>query len=290
MAGETTTTSLNDLIHSEAIEQLILQEHRPASVHQLCAWIRDASMAQSGSYKFPRWDKVDMTAGTKTEGTGTFTVTEQTTSTATATAGVVGIGVELTDEAAQDAMKSLADMIILNLRRGEERVTTDLCALFTSATNTTAVGNNPFNLTQWGIATAAFKAQNPVGARVAYIGSNASLRGLRADMRTTGASILANPLYRGQEILAQPGQGFLGFFEGYEVYESSACPDNDADTISTALAVVGDGGALGLALWWPWRHQVMPNPAAAGNELYTSARYGVCITDNGNLREIQSED
>ena len=109
MAGETTTTSLNDLIHSEQIEQIILSANRPASVHQLIAWVRDASKGGAGVYQFPRWDKVDMPLGTKTEGTGGFTITEQTTSSATATAGVVGIGIELTDEAEQDSMKSLGD-------------------------------------------------------------------------------------------------------------------------------------------------------------------------------------
>ena len=54
MAGETTTTSLNDLIHSEQIEQIILSANRPASVHQLIAWVRDASKGGAGVYQFPR--------------------------------------------------------------------------------------------------------------------------------------------------------------------------------------------------------------------------------------------
>ena len=289
MANETTVTSLNDLIHSEAIEQLVLNPNRPASIHQMIGWLRDASKGGAGSYRFPRWDKVDMTSGTKTEG-GTFTVTEQTTSAATATAGVVGIGVELTYEAEQDSLKSIADLILLNEDRGAERLTSDLVALCTSATNTTNVGNAAFTLTQWGIAKAAFKAQNPRGARLAYVGSNASIRGLEADLRTAGSAILSNPLYINGSVINNPGQGFVGFYEGFEVYETSACPDNDADTISTAFLVAGEQGALGLAVWWPWRHEVHANPGFAGNELFTSSRYGVCITNNANLREVISED
>lgn len=289
MANETTTTSLNDLIHSEAIEQIVLNPNRPASVHQLIGWLRDASMSQAGVYKFPRWDKVDMSAGTKTEGDA-FTVTEQTTSSASATAGVVGIGVELTYEAAQDSLKSLADIIILNEDRGAERLTKDLVGLFTSATNTTNLGNVAFSLTGWGSAKSAFKAQNPRGSRLAYVGSNASIRGLEADLRTAGAAILSNPLYVNGSVINNPGQGYIGMYEGFEIYETSACPDNDADTISTAFIVAGDQGALGLAVWWPWKHEVFPNPGSAGNELYTSSRYGVCITNQANLREVISED
>ena len=289
MANETTTTSLNDLIHTEAIEQLVLGANRPASIHQLVGWIRDASRDVSGTHKFPAWDKTDVPAGTKSEAAA-FSFVEQTTSSTSATAGMVGLGRELTYEAAQDSMKSLADLIVLNLEAGAERMTKDLVGLFTSATNTTNLGNVAFSLTGWGTAKAAFKAQNPRGQRFAYIGSNASLRGLEADLRTTGAALLSNPLYIDGQIINNPGQGFRGFFEGFEIYETGLCPDNDADTISTAFAVVGEMGALGLAVWIPWMHKVRENPEYAGDELFTMARYGVCITKQDNLREVISED
>lgn len=290
MAGETTTASLNDLIHTEQIDAIILSPNRPAYVYQLISWIRDASKGGSEVYQFPRWDPIDMTAGTKTEGTGTFTVTEQTTNSATATAGVVGIGIELTDEAAQDAMQSLSTFMILNEDRGAKRVNEDILSLFTSCTNTHTVGNAAFTLVQWGIAKAKYKALNPRGSRHAYVGSNASIKNLEADLRTAGSAILSNPLYMNGDIIKNPGQGYIGQYEGFEIYESSSCPDNDADTISTAFLVAGDQGALGLALWWPWRHQIHANPAAAGNELFTSARYGVCITNQSNILEVISED
>lgn len=289
MAGETTTTSWNDLIHSEQINEIVLNPNRPASIASMIAWIRDASKGGAGSYRFPRYDKVDLTAGVKTEG-DVFTVTELTSSGATATSGVVGIGVELTDEAAQDSYKGLADIIMLNEGAGAERVTKDLLALFTSSTNTYTVGNAPFGLVEWGIGKAQFKAQNPQGQRLAYVGSNASIKNLEKDMRTAGSSILANPLYINGDVINNPGQGFLGFYEGIEMYETSLCPDNDANTISTAFIVAGEMGALGLAVWWPWQHKVHENPGAAGNELFTSSRYGVCITNPANLLEVISED
>lgn len=290
MAGETTVTSLNDLIHSQQIEELILAANRPASVHQLIAWARDASKGGAGVYQFPKWDKVDVPSGVKTEGTGSFTITEQTTSSATATAGFVGIGIELTDEAAQDSLKGLADMIMLNEARGAERVTKDCLSLFTSCTNTHAVGDAAFDLTQWGLAKAKFKALNPVGARLAYVGSNASIRDLEASMRATGASFMANPLIVDGKLINNPGQGYRGMFEGIEIYETSLCPDHDADIISTAFLVAGDQGAIGLAVWVPWRHEVQRNSANATDELYSAARYGVCLTNQSNILEVQSQD
>ena len=149
MANETTTTSLNDLIHSEAIEQIVLGANRPAAIYRAITWMRDASKAVSGVYKFPKWDKTDIPAGVKTEGTGTFTTVEQTTSGSNATAGVVGMGRVITEEAMQDSGKGLADMIVLAEEAGAERITKDLVGLFTSATNTYNFGNNEFTLTGW---------------------------------------------------------------------------------------------------------------------------------------------
>ncbi|MCY1055432.1 hypothetical protein [Nannocystis sp. SCPEA4] len=289
MANETTTTSLNDLIHSEAIDQIILGANRPASIHQLVAWIRNATGDTSGIHKFPRWDKTDVPAGVKNEAAA-FTFVEQTTNSASATAGMVGLGRELTYEAAQDSMRTLADLIVLNLEAGAERMTADLVGLFTSATNTSNLGNVAFSLTGWGTAKAAFKAQNPRGQRLAYIGSNASLRGLESDLRTTGAALLSNPLYIDGQLINNPGQGYRGTFEGFEIYETGLCPDNDADTISTAFCVVGDQGALGLAVWIPWMHKVRENPEYAGDELFSMSRYAVAITNQSNLREVISED
>lgn len=290
MANETTTTSLNDLIHSEAIEQIVLGANRPAAIYRAIAWMRDASKAMSGVYKFPKWDKTDIAAGVKTEGTGSFTTVEQTTSGSNATAGVVGMGRVITEEAMQDSGKGLADMMVLAEEAGAERITKDLVGLFTSATNTYNFGNNEFNLTGWGTGKAQFKALNPRGSRLAFVGSVAAMRGLEADLRTTGAQILANPLYMNGEIFMQPGQGFKGFFEGYEIYETALCPDNDADTISSAFCVVGDQGALGLAVWFPFKHVPKEAPENANMELYTYARYAVAITNQSNLLEVITND
>lgn len=290
MANETTTTSWNDLIHSEAINDIILAANRPPGIHQAIAYYRDASRAGAGVFKFPKWDKTDIPSGTKTEGTGNFTKVESTTSGASATAGVVGIGRVLTDEAAQDSMRGIADLMMQNEAAGAERVTKDLLGLITSATNTEAYGNVAFNLTRWGTAKYAFELLNPQGTRRAFIGSLAALRGLEADMRTSGAAFLANPLNLGGGIMMQPGQGFRGYFEGYEVFASSLCPDNDADTISSAFAMVGDEGALGLAVWKAWVHKPKDDPEYGNMELWSSTRYAVAITNQSNLLEVTTED
>ena len=88
----------------------------------------------------------------------------------------------------------------------------------------------------------------------------------------------------------QPGQGFRGYFEGYEVFASALCPDNDADTISSAFAMVGDEGALGLAVWKGWVHKPKDDPEYGNMELWSSTRYAVAITNQSNLLEVTTED
>lgn len=293
MANEITTTSWNDLIHSEAIDQFILAANRPPPIHLAIAYFRNASGAGAGTFRFPKWTKDDMPSGTKTEGTGAFTRVESTTGGATATAGFVGMGRALTAEAAQDSGRGLAELMMQNEDAGRERVCKDLLGLVTSATNTEAYGNVAFNLTRWGTAKFAFESLNPVGTRRAFLGSLAAMRGLEADMRTSSAAFLANPLelsVGGASIRLVPGQGFRGYFEGYEVYASSLMPDNDADTISSAFAMVGDQGALGLAVWEGWGHIPEADPEHANDLLWTRSRYGVQITNQSNLLEVTTED
>lgn len=293
MANETTTTSWNDLIHTEAVDNIVLAANRAPPIHLAIAYFRDAANAGAGTYVIPRWVKDDMPSGTKTQGTGAFTRVESTTAGATVTAGYVGMGRALTAEAKQDSFRGLAELIIQNEDAGRERLTTDLLGLITSATNTEAFGNVEFNLTRWGTAKFGFEAQLPVGSRRAFISSLAAMRGLEADMRTTGAAFMANPLEfsaGGTNIRIVPGQGYRGMFEGYEIFVSSLCPDNDADTISSAFAMVGDRGALALGVWEGWNHNAEPDYEHANDLLWTRARYGVAISNQANLREVTTAD
>lgn len=293
MANETTTGSWDDLIHSEGVDNIILAANRPPPIHLAIAYLRDASKAGAGTLRIPRWVKDSMPSGTKTEGTGAFTRVESTTGGATITAGFVGMGRALTAEAKQDSGRGLAELMMQNEDAGKERLTKDLLGLFTSATNTQNFGDVAFNLDRWGTAKFAFEALNPVGNRRAFISSLSAMRGLEADMRTTNAAFLANPvefMAGGASIRLTPGQGFRGFFEGYEVYVSALCPDNDADTISSAFAIVGDQGALALGVWEGWGHTPEPDPEHANDLLWTRARYGVQISNQSNLLEVITED
>jgi hypothetical protein len=289
MANETTLTSLAELVAPERLAQIILEEHRPTSVFDLLSWRIDVSANPATTIVIPRWDKSDVPAGTKAE-TDEFTNVEATTSESTITAGVVGLSRELTDPAAQDAGVRAEQLIRMNLRGMAERLTSDLLALHTSATNASDFNGSNLDLDKWGTATAAFHAQYPhmAGmARVAVLSTNA-VRDLKKAIRNAGGAIESTG--RGLGLLSNV-EGGIFMFEGYTVIESGLVPQFDATNDSNALMVVGTdsdrvGSALARGIWWDVKHELDRHPKKQTTDIVTSARYGVAISDQSNLREL----
>jgi hypothetical protein len=79
---------------------------------------------------------------------------------------VVGIGIELTDEAAQDSIKSVADMIMLNEARGAERRHEGprVAVHQQPRTRPTLSATQPSTWRSGASPRRQFKALNPVGA------------------------------------------------------------------------------------------------------------------------------
>lgn len=289
MANETTTTSLTELISAEEIERIIGEENRAASIHELVSWRKEVIPGHA-AWAVPRWDKSDIPAGTKAE-TSEFTNVEATLSEATISPGVVGLSRELTDPAAQDARQNAAEMFALNLRGMRERLTSDVLGLITSATNTSSFSGTNLDLDKWGTATAAFEGQNPYPfTRVAILSVN-QLRDLKKAIRNSGGTIEATG--RGLGVLGAI-QGQIFEFEGWVIVSSGLVPEFDATNDSGALVVVGPGEArvwstFARAFWWDLRNEVERDGKKQTNSLITSARYGVGITNQSNLREIVSK-
>lgn len=280
----TTTSSLDDLILSYSINEQVLEEHRGAALHRALAWISMAGDMRSGVHQFPRYDKTDPPAGVKVEGAA-FATVEQTTDSVQATAGVVGLGRELTMEAEQDAATALTDLIMINERGISERVSSDLLALHTTATNTSDFSGIDFGLTQWGEAKTAFMAQNPNGSlsQIAFVGHTETIGQLEASMRLVSSGY--GSLY--PEFLRNT-RGFKGVLENVLVFDSTLVPENDPLNWSSGFGVIGPRGWYGLALWWDVMHRMQPTEQNASSTVYSHTRYGVVGTDQANFREVIS--
>lgn len=292
MANETTTTSLTELIPAERIEEIIGMENRAAAPHDLIAWRKDMSDQPATLWSVPRFDKTDVPAGTKAEASE-FSNVEQTASEATITWGDVGLSRELTDAAGQLARMNAEATFMLNLRAMRERVSSDILGLTTSATNTSDFSGAALDLTKWGTATAAFNAQLPYAgfARVAVL-HPAQVADLKAEIRTNGGTIEATG--RGLGLLEGQGDGSIYMFEGWTIIESALVPQFDASNWSGALIVVGKDAlhtwsTFGWGVWKGITNEIERHAKKLTSDLVTSARYGVGITNQSNLRELVSK-
>lgn len=292
MAAETTTTSLTELIPPERIEELIGMENRAAAPHDLIAWLKDMSDQPANQLAIPRYDKTDVPSGTKAEA-AEFSNVEQTASEATISWGDVGLARELTDVAGQLARQQAEDMFMLNLRAMRERVSSDILGLITSASNTSDFSTTNLDLDKWGTATAAFSAQLPYAGfmRVAVLSTN-QLRDLKKAVRNAGGTIEATG--RGLGLLETQGDGSIYSFEGYTIIESALVPNFDVSNDSGALIIVGRDSmrTWSTFVWAVWKgitNEIERHAKKLTNDLVTSARYGVGITNQANLREIVSK-
>jgi hypothetical protein len=289
MANETTTTSLTELIPAEKIEEIVGQENRATPIYDFISWRKDMSQPGAGAtWAVPAWDASEVPAGTKAE-TAEFTNVEATLSDIVITPGVVGLSRELTDPAAQDAKQNAEEMFLLNLRAMKQRLTTDLLALATSATNTSNFSGTNFDLDDWGACTAAFDAQFPyAGFSRVLLGHTNLIRDFKIAVRNSGASLEATG--RGLGLL-EMFEGQVYMFEGYTIVSSALLPQFDASNDSSMLVVVGNDAnrtwsTLARGMWWDLKNEIERDAKKQTNNLITSARYGVGITKQANLREV----
>jgi hypothetical protein len=292
VANETTTTSLTELIPTERIEEIIGQENRATPIYDFISWRKDMSQPGAGAtWTVPAWDASEVPSGTKAE-TDEFTNVEATTADVTCTPGVVGLSRELTDPAAQDARMNAEEMFMLNLRGMKQRMTTDLLALATSATNTSNFSGTNFDMDDFGVATAAFDAQFPYsGFTRLFIMSANQMRDFKISARNAGASIEATGRALG---LLGLYEGQVYSFENYAIVSSALVPNFDVSNDSGMLVIVGNDAnrtwsTLARGVWWDLKNEIERHAKKQTNDLVTSARYGVVITKQANLREVVSK-
>jgi hypothetical protein len=292
VANETTTTSLTELIPAELIEEIVGQENRATPIYDFVSWRKDMTAPGAGAtWAVPAWDPSEVPAGTKAE-TASFTNVEATLTELVFTPGVVGLSRELTDPAAQDSKQDAAEMFLLNLRAMKQRMTSDLLANITSASNTSNFSATNFDLGDWGVATAAFDAQFPYSgfSRIAILSTN-QMRDLKIDIRTSGATLEATG--RGLGLLETfEGQAFA--WEGYTIIPSALVPEFDASNDSGMLGIVGmdanrTWSTLARAIWWDLKNAIDRSEVAQMSKLITSARYATGLTKQANLREVVSK-
>ena len=284
MATETTSTTLTEIVNSEAISRLMIAYGIDASVvAPLCA-VLDISGLATGAGSFPQWelDAVE----TVTEGTTTMTnVSLQTTEIAAITAGEVGILREVTKYALATNMlgeEGLKRFIVEDGGRlNAVNMENDLCALFSGFATTVGATGADLSVANFVEAISRVEGlKNARGPKAAVLDDQQAFD-LRAGVAASTGTVFANAAKNLQDILMQREEGgYVGSLFGVNCWQT-----NLTDTANTAADVVGwmgiDGSvspnyaSLGIVRLWAPSVQMVAMPSDSSEAIAITSAYGV---------------
>lgn len=233
MANETTTTTLTEVVNSEAIEVQIMDYAKDEIV--IAPWARAASLIGKGSLvtAWPRWDKdagSDITQGTAMANQ-TMDLSEVTT-----TAAGVGVLREIL-LTAQEATIAGIDLVQYAIEDGTylctEMLEDDLAATFSSATGATVgVSGQDFTLANFVEAIAKMRTAKARGQYVCVLDDQQGFD-FQQSVATAGAAVLGGGNID-QSILNARNDGYMGSFMNVPIAVT-----NLTDTANGGADVVG---------------------------------------------------
>lgn len=291
MAG-TTTTSLTETIPSEQINGLVIPEPQAPSV-----WEAIAHVVPNANGHLYRWTSEDAgdTAASKSEN-ASFQNTVYSTGKSEATPATVGDSTDYSDEILVSGSKaSMPQMIARIARRVGVKINKDLLALAPSCTSHSDYSGLALDTDKFIDAIGLFGAQNPTNPRTAFVGSPGQMSALlKASVNLGGG----NPVGQFAQGLAQAAAkptGYVTDYLGVELYRSDVYVDGaNAVGMFVSVADFGSmidgewqpGSGLGAAFWWQPRAAQERVERDTKTVLTVSARYGVAITAQCNVRKL----
>jgi len=290
MAG-TTTTSLTETIPSEQINGLVIPEPQAPSVWEAIAHV--VPNAQGHVYRWTSEDAGD-TAASKSEN-ASFQNTVYTTGESEATPATVGDSTDYSDELLVSGTKvSVPQMIARIARRVGVKINKDLLALAPSCTAHSDYTGLALDTDKYIDAVGLFGAQNPTNPRICFVGSAGMVAALtKAVVNLGGAAAVGN--FGESLVQASKTQGYVAPFMGTEVYRSDVYVDGaNAVGMFVSVADFGSvidgewqpGSGLGAAFWWQPRAAEQRVERDTKTVFTVSARYGVAITAQCNVRKL----
>lgn len=290
MAG-TTTTSLTETIPSEDINGLVIPEPQAPSV-----WEAICHVVPNAIGHVYRWtsDDAGSTAASKAENAD-FSNTVYSTGKSEATPATVGDSTDFSDEITVSGSKvSIPQMLVRIDRRLRKKINSDVLALGPSCTNHSNHAGVALDTDKFIDALGLFGAQNPTNPRIAFVASAGQCSALTKAVVNLGGAAAAGA-FGAALVDASRVQGFVAPFMGAELYRSDVTIDG-ADAIAMFVSVADfgvmidgewqPGSGLGAAFWWEPRPEAQRQGRGAKWELTVSARYGVAITLQDNVRKL----
>lgn len=287
------STQANDLISSSGIVPFVITAPRATPIYEALAMQLDFSSLGSNVGDIPSWDAAPATEET-TEGDEVASV-NYSTSKKSVTGVMLSTRALVTDQFVQDsgALGSTAvDEFAANIRN---TIDLEVLELFKTATNVS--DNTGVNLTiaLWMASLALMKGQKP-GGTICFVGSNAQLRDIHADMIAgVGASQIAGA---GNTIFSSDVQdGYLGTYHGVHIFESSNVAQNDGSNDVGGFLAISAGApgssparsGFALGVWRGLEARGLYTPHRHGVDTTVSARVGFARASERMVRGLISK-
>lgn len=285
MAGETTASSMDDVVYAAIITSEVLTELRPKNVmRDLLRW---GEAGPSKTYQFPILDKPSLPAALAEgadlglPGSGN---TQITTTNAQVTAGQVAQKATVTRMLEKVAIINAIETVKGVLARGMlEKFETDATALldgFSNATTATSTLTVAFFLS----ALSALEQRDVDGDLVAVLHPKQSGE-LRADIVANGGNFFTSG--HAASIAEGPMQnGDVGSLFGVPIRQTSLVPSAGGDRHG---AIFTRAEALGGYELWGVTGEMDPDPSQLGTEIIVSSAYGVGEISDTRGQELASD-
>lgn len=285
MAGETTTTTANDVYLAAIVTDRILNELRPLNVMR--QFFRKADAGPSLSYDFPKQDKVAPSTVTAPLAEGVdLANTALTTSKATATAAQTGIMATITDLLTKisiiDAMPHFSGVLA---RTMAEKWETDAAANLANFSNVSTAASTQA-ITTILAAISALEQRDIVGRLVAVLHPKAAGE-VRSDVTTQTGTYWGRDNATDSGLVEANMAGFVGSIFNVPIYQTSVVPTSDAGAKRAGAIFVSDE-ALGLYELWAVRTELQRDASKLATEVVLSNCYGFVEIDDTRGQTLKS--
>jgi len=292
MAGETTTTTITEIVNSEWIDDAIgdyMIDSFVLAGPELCK-VADLRGKHTKTYTFAYWEK-DTGADIGTEGTTTLSANDMTLAEVQATCAQVGILREPTKLAERTSMVDLEQRIVeadgdLCVEMAED----DLAALFASIT--LSVGATGVNVSVANLVEALAKRRTAkANGAPAFVFDDQQVSDLTGELTTTtGVTWTAG---HGQSLLAHASEvnGRCGEFLGVPCYYTNLTDTANAgaDVVGALLNVGGKNPSMAMAVIWMPELDKELNVAKSTRLYAINMCYGVALINDAPSVKIVTD-
>lgn len=275
--ASTNITTLATALPTEHLIAAVLQEARP---HNVVAPLVLNDVLPYGQGRV--WKKVKLpttTAASVDEGSD-ITATARTTGSASVTIAEVGLNTEVTDFAKETTATVVADLLTWAKSQGRaiaQKITGDLCALFSALNDGTAVGTTNTNITVANFIEGMYTldSQNAPGAKKCVLHPRQTYDLFSAIEASTGTpwSNVGELVRQGRLPSGTPESGFCGVVFGVPVYQTTEVPTANSAVDRAGGMFVRD--ALAIIKQRPVRTEYDRDGSARTTEVIVTTSYGV---------------